>query len=230
MAEVISINCAKINVTTLPLRYISGCPRGLQTSDTHFFIYFCSLRSQGQYQWGCLSVYVCLGVAVFGLNLFFLFVLHFHVFPFFWLRTASDSKYRHRVHGARSLSDTWKDQIVLVLHFFRFAFMLMAVRQGISVTYRNTRWSKRRKRKDNMGNAENPPDTKKKLGRQTKVLRGEDVSKSCTKMKTENHHGKGGTIIMYSKSCGYLVTFDNSGPDGNRWEKKISDPDFKFID
>ena len=112
--------------------------------------------------------------------------------------------------------------------------MLMAVRQGISVTYRNTRWSKRRKRKDNMGNAENPPDTKKKLGRQKKVLRGEKAVNRRVEIMYENENGESawerGTIIMYSKSRGYLVTFDNSGPDGNRWEKKISDPDFKFID
>ena len=39
-----------------------------------------------------------------------------------------------------------------------------------------------------------------------------------------------GTIIMYNKSKGYLITFDNSGPDGNCWEKKLPDPDVRFID
>ena len=39
-----------------------------------------------------------------------------------------------------------------------------------------------------------------------------------------------GTIIMYNKSKGYLITFDNAGPESNSWEKKITDPDFRFID
>ena len=39
-----------------------------------------------------------------------------------------------------------------------------------------------------------------------------------------------GTIIMYNKSKGYLIKFDDKGPEDNRWEKRISDNDFRFID
>ena len=39
-----------------------------------------------------------------------------------------------------------------------------------------------------------------------------------------------GRIIMYSRTRGYLVSFDGLGPEHNQWEKKITDPDFRFID
>ena len=61
-----------------------------------------------------------------------------------------------------------------------------------------------------MGNALNPPDSKKKLRR---TLRGEKAVNHRVEVLYASENGceswERGTIIMYSKSKGYLVTFDN---------------------
>ena len=35
---------------------------------------------------------------------------------------------------------------------------------------------------------------------------------------------------MYNKSRGYLIGFDNFGPDEDTWEKNIAGDDIKFLD
>ena len=84
-----------------------------------------------------------------------------------------------------------------------------------------------------MGNAMNPPDTKKKM-KPRKCPRGEKAVDHRVEIQYANDDGctswEKGTIIMYSKSKGYLIQFDDCGPEQNRWEKKITDPDFHFID
>ena len=47
------------------------------------------------------------------------------------------------------------------------------------------------------------------------------------KTKKEWFRGK---IIMYNKSRGYLIRFDNFDPDEDTWGKNIAGDDIKFLD
>ncbi len=113
----------------------------------------------------------------------------------------------------------------------RIAFMLVAVGSNMSVTYRNTKTKRKRKHCSTMGNSFNPPDTNKKL---KKRPRGEGAVNRRVEVLYKNDDGSEtwdrGTIIMYNRSKGYLVTFDELGPEGNSWEKGINNNDFRFID
>ena len=113
--------------------------------------------------------------------------------------------------------------------------MLIAVRSGTSVSYRNTKRKARKRRgaTGTMGNALNPPDTKKRM-KTKKCPKGEKAVQHRVEIYYDKEDGTSswerGTIIMYSKTKGYLVQFDGCGPENNKWEKKITDPDFRFID
>ena len=86
-----------------------------------------------------------------------------------------------------------------------------------------------------MGNALNPPDTKKRL-KPIKCPRGEKAVGHRVEICYDKENGTSswerGTIIIYSKMKCYLAEFEDSasGPENNKWEKKITDPDFRFID
>ena len=78
-----------------------------------------------------------------------------------------------------------------------------------------------------MGNPQNPPDKRSKL---RKVPRGEKAVNHRVEVEYFDDSGTEtrwmrGRIIMYSKTKGYLISFDELGPENNQWEKKISDPD-----
>ena len=82
-----------------------------------------------------------------------------------------------------------------------------------------------------MGNPHNPPDTKSKMRR--KVPRGKNAVNHVVDVLYEDDAGveawHRGKIIMYDQSKGYLITFDQYGPEDNQWEKKIDSDDIRFI-
>ena len=86
-----------------------------------------------------------------------------------------------------------------------------------------------------MGDSLNPPDTKSKLQRK-KLPRGEkavnhqvEVEYYIDEEKTTKKWFRG-KVIMYNKSRGYLIRFNDYGPEGDTWEKSIGADDIRFID
>lgn len=84
-----------------------------------------------------------------------------------------------------------------------------------------------------MGNAENPPDSKKKLKRK-KTPRGQKAVGHRIEVEYDEPDGNGtkwhkGKIIMYNKSRGYCVRFDDCSPNDDQWEKKINGDDIRFL-
>ena len=117
----------------------------------------------------------------------------------------------------------------------RHALLISAVQSGRSISYNHTPRQKRKRKKVkdmSMGDALNPPDSKKKLAKK-KIPKGEKAVGHLVDIEYQNgnegtkwHRGR---IILYNKSKGYCIRFEGEGPDGDSWEKGLSSDDVKFI-
>lgn len=94
--------------------------------------------------------------------------------------------------------------------------------------------AKKRSKKRCMGNPENPPDSRdkirKKVPKGVKAI-GHHVAveyfSSDDNSQTEWCKGR---VIMYNGTKGYLIRFDDYGPESDAWEKNIGGDDVKFLD
>ena len=117
----------------------------------------------------------------------------------------------------------------------RTAFLLVLVRAGRSVTYRQQTTTRRKRKYTSMGDSLNPPDTKSKLQRKKLLPRGNPVNHQVEveyNIEEERTTKKWfrGRVIMYIQSRGYLIRFNDYGPEGDTWEKSIGADDIRFID
>ena len=114
----------------------------------------------------------------------------------------------------------------------RIAFLLHSTRSGRSISYSHTqRKPAKRKSKTDMGDALNPPDSKKKLYK-NKIPRGiKAIGHFVEILYQEGDAEKWykGKIIMYNKSKGYCVHFDGFGHEEDKWEKKMASDDVNFL-